>query len=197
VNAAIAERLRSRIARFLTSLGEARAPRSRNPSGTTAALLRVKSRSPRRRNTMTMWMVLADDGEARFFVLPPSQPPSFLQKLEHHEAREHLEKTAGHVPGQSRNDFGARPYALTPNHSLQEVERERFAAVVARRLDEAVASSHVEEIALVMPPQFLGLVRQHLGAQTKKRVVCSVNQNRVHAPLDHVAAEVRVARGVR
>ena len=146
---------------------------------------------------MTMWMVLADDSEARFFVLARQQTPSFLEKIAHPEAREHVGKDDGHVPGRSNSDFGARPYSLAPNASLADVERDRFAAVVAHRLDAAVAASQVEEIALVMAPQFLGLVRHHLGEQANRRVVCSINHNRVHAPLDGVAAEVRAARGVQ
>ena len=139
----------------------------------------------------TMWMIVADETEARFYALTKSGAPTLVEVLAHPEARKPSRDAGTHVPGSARSDFGSRPYSLAQGSSPADLERDRFAARVAERLDHEVATSKRHEIALVMGPQLLGLVRGHLGEQAKKIIVASVARTRIDAAPGDVAQEVR------
>lgn len=78
---------------------------------------------------------------------------------------------AGHVEG---TGHGLGSAAYEHRTDPREREHQRFAAELARMLDDAVAAGRCAGIVLVASNPFLGEVKTHLGAQAGKALLRTV-----------------------
>lgn len=140
------------------------------------------------------WVVVANEAGARIFTLaPPAARLKDQESLDHSKERtpnfrlEEME-TLEHPEGRSKaQDFDAdrpgRAFQTTGSmrHGMErEVDAKRqaiiaFAQRVAGRLDSARRRSEMERLILVAPPEFLGLLRSALNAETKRLIEREVN----------------------
>jgi protein required for attachment to host cells len=66
--------------------------------------------------------------------------------------------------------------ALPPHTAPKEIDADRFAVEVAHALRVGRERGEYDFLALVAPPRFLGLVRDKLDTQVRRRLVACVDK---------------------
>jgi protein required for attachment to host cells len=130
---------------------------------------------------MIAWILVADSSRANLFATElPEQPWALLDEFEHPEGREQsrdIEDSS--PPGRmlQNKSLGGRRSAMEPRTTPKEAETERFAGRLADFLETAVANRRFDDLVLVAPPHFLGVLHGALGAQTRKRLRATVDKD--------------------
>jgi protein required for attachment to host cells len=92
-------------------------------------------------------------------------------------------------PGHSaKSKGGSRRTALQPDTTPKQAEMEHFAQQLADVLSAGTTQRHFDQVVLVAPPHFLGLLRRRLSAETEKRLFTVVHK-------DFTFADAQDARG--
>lgn len=116
------------------------------------------------------WIVVADSSRARIFTADsPSSPLEEIEDLSHTEGRLHDREITSDLPGRikSANEIG---HAYEQRTDPKQHEVDNFARYIAQHLEEARNKNRFEQLIIVAGPSFLGMLRNHLQEQTKKRV---------------------------
>jgi protein required for attachment to host cells len=155
----------------------------------------------------TMWIVMADVTEARIYESHGGAPVRLVESILHPEGRLTARELAADPPGRTltgapggaaehggHGGYARRGHSLARRRSPADVVRERFGAALAEVLEEARAGHRFEELALVMAPRLLGLVRQHLSKETRRAVVAELHRSLMGGPVERVERLVRAAR---
>lgn len=109
------------------------------------------------------WIVVADQGRARFFTT--SSPRGALMEvgaLEHTEGRERPRDLTSDRPGRSFDSAGNGRHAMSSAVEPKKQEAIRFAREIADYLRQAHNEGRCDELLLVAGPDFLGLLREQL-----------------------------------
>jgi protein required for attachment to host cells len=143
----------------------------------------------------TMWLVIADNAGARVHALEPrSRDATLIAEIDHAAGRLHNRELVTDRPGQGQSDAGSRPYGFAPRASPVDHEREHFARRLADVIDEGARASRFGELALVMPPKLLGLVREALGNNARALIVGELDQRLIDQPISAVVEKVTAVR---
>jgi protein required for attachment to host cells len=120
------------------------------------------------------WIVVADGARARFFMasedgdsLVPARAADMVAPLSRRPARDLKSDKPGRSYSSSRS--GVR-HAFEPPHDYHKIEKHRFAAALAKALDEASASKAFDQLVLVAPHRSLGELRTLLSARVKSQI---------------------------
>jgi protein required for attachment to host cells len=138
----------------------------------------------------TIWIVVADGGRAIIFEYRGAD-----QALRETMRREAPPNPASREqgtdrPGRSFESVGGARHAIEPARDPHDAMEDAFAGDLARSL-EAALEDHELALVLVAPPRFLGLLRHHLSARARSRVIGEVGKDLTRAPTQRVAAAVR------
>jgi protein required for attachment to host cells len=130
---------------------------------------------------MTTWILVTDAGRGRLFSTElPEDAWKVVDEFEHPASREpaRSERTtgpygrthqgAGHVGIQS---------AFEPHTSSDVVEHEHFADELGKFLEKARVEHRFDDLALAAPPQFLGLLKKSLSAQSSKLLKATIDKD--------------------
>ena len=127
---------------------------------------------------MTLCILIADQSRARMFI--SSGNGSELREVEgfvHPRGRQRDGDVMADRPGRVRSTSGGPAVAALPPHANQkEVEAGRFATQLADVLRTAHQRGTFDQLAIVAPPRFLGLMRDSLDEQTTRRLVACVDK---------------------
>jgi protein required for attachment to host cells len=136
-------------------------------------------------------LLVADSGSARFLRITGaagSQKLTELALLElpaaHLAIQEMVSDKTGRVFDRARGGSGPRSTArhgAASDFDPHTTEYERFAKRVARRLDVERRGSISNELTIIAPPRFLGLLRPQLSKPTQKIVVRELAREMVRA----------------
>ena len=120
---------------------------------------------------MRALILIADAGRARLFVSEGRTTPwTLLEQLEHPEVRSARDTLATDQPGRTQERMATgRRASMEPPTPLKRVEAEKFAAVLADRLERAAIGEEFERLVIVAPPRFLGSLRESLSESLMKR----------------------------
>jgi protein required for attachment to host cells len=132
----------------------------------------------------TIWVVVADEGRARFLELrEPGQDLRDVEELTDaaaHADRADLRRDAQgrfHGPGgQQGPGSGTAP----PRTDELDKEADLFARRVAERLVDAHRKHRYEQLRIVAAPRFLGRLRQQLQPEVKDVVLDELDKDLVH-----------------
>src|SRR5688500_14961221 len=120
---------------------------------------------------MKTWIVVSDASRARLFMKETGTTEwKKFEELEHPASRwkaEDLVTDRQGVNSASAGRAGAIGHGFTgqtasPTTSPQEVEQQRCAHEVGTLLNNAHAQNAFDQLVIVAPPSFLGLLRQEL-----------------------------------
>lgn len=141
----------------------------------------------------TTWIVAAESARARIFRQDrPRGPLLEQQDLVHPESTLHGRDLADDRQGRTfdRSREGGR-HAMEPGKDPKTVEAEAFARELATLLQSARSRGDLDDLVLIAPPQFLGLLTGCLDDQTRALVSRRINKNLVRHSLDEIAAQLR------
>ena len=129
-----------------------------------------------------MWIVVADEGRARFFERAGRAAElEEVAQLDDELARERaaaLQRDAqGRLYGKGERVMG---HTAEPHTEPRRKEAQRFARRVALFLLKALQAQRYERLQLVAAPAFLGLLRQELPPLVRRHVVGELALDLVH-----------------
>ncbi len=140
---------------------------------------------------MTSWILVTDAGRARLFSTELRENAwNVVEEFEHTEGREtssDIENTSPPGRMQQGDAQGGRRTALEPRTWPKEVEAEHFAQRLVDFLEAAIAKRDYDQLVLVAPPHFLGMLKKKLGQQAAKKLLLSIDKDLSKFP----TAEIR------
>lgn len=140
------------------------------------------------------WIVLADRTTARLYQPQEGQRDwKLIAELAHPESRAKEMDLVSDKPGRVQQSAGGRA-AMEPPTPRKKVESEKFARQIAKTLYDAMARNAFEQLVLVTPPEFLGLLRSVLEEQVERRIVATVEKDYLH--LDSPEVRSRLAKQI-
>lgn len=125
-----------------------------------------------------IWILVSDASKARLFQRQGPRVQE-LSDYVHPASSQHVDDLVSDHPGRrgmGRAGLGDRPgldSALEP----KKAEAMRFARQHAEMLKRALDDHRFDELVLVAPPHFLGLLRQVLDEQVAKRLTASFDRD--------------------
>lgn len=135
----------------------------------------------------TTWVLVAESGRARIFAWSPRTGRlSEMLDLVHPRSRHHPRDITTDLPGRSFDSLGGARHAMEPATDPKRHEAETFAREIAGHLERAGGQQRYEELVLIAPPRFLGLLREHLGDAARTRVSREIHKNLARADADAV-----------
>lgn len=100
-------------------------------------------------------------------------------------------------PGRSFASVGTRRSAIEPAQDPHELEKIRFAASLAKGLDDALQQGRFRQLIVIAPPHMLGYLRENFSRQIGQVVIGEVDKDLmksdVSALLYHTAPFLSVA----
>jgi protein required for attachment to host cells len=130
--------------------------------------------------TASTWIVVADSSAARFFGADePTGPITELEAMAHPEGRMPARELTSDLPGRAFDSAGQGRHAMESEVGPREQSAIDFAHLIARRIEKARVGGEADRVALVAPPDFLGLLRKALTAPAKRMVVYESDHNYV------------------
>lgn len=120
-------------------------------------------------------VVVADGSRARLFESGGIGTRLVEREdLSHPESRLHARELTADLPGTSFDRTGRGRHSMEPSTDPKRVEIKDFAHTLAARVEAARAREGVQQVVLVAPPRFLGLLREGLSEQSRRLVVREV-----------------------
>jgi len=124
------------------------------------------------------WILVADNTRARIFSTDtPSSPLQEVDDLAHTEGRLHDREMTSDLPGKIKNAGGIGGHAFEQPTDPKKHEAENFAHRISHYLEEAYNANKFEQLLIIAEPSFLGLLRNQLPEQIKKRVCFELDKN--------------------
>jgi protein required for attachment to host cells len=121
------------------------------------------------------WIVVADGGAVRFFHRPKAGAP-----LAEMEALGDLAKPAVDKHQGSHRHRGTAGGRRAPAHEIEEAD---FLKQVAAQIDKAVVDHSVGQLALCASPRALGVLRNAMSTQARRKLVCEIAKDLVREPV--------------
>lgn len=124
------------------------------------------------------WLLVADAAKARLFEIPrKGANPIEIACFTHPDGR-----TPGQHPEhgrQGRTQESANParHAIEPHTSLEEKHALQFADLLRDAIRQGRMENQYDQLVLMAPPRFLGVLRDRLDEQTLKCVVAEVGSD--------------------
>ncbi|HEV2970026.1 MAG TPA: host attachment protein [Pirellulales bacterium] len=146
---------------------------------------------------MKQRILVADASRARVFSVPennkPNQPWLLKKELDHPASRAKATDLTTDVPGRVRQSFGAgsRP-AMDDPTDPKEVEAQAFARSLAEFLEQGFNHNRFEQLVLVAPPHFLGLLRETVSEQVANRIRHSINKDYTQLPARDLPSHIKL-----
>jgi protein required for attachment to host cells len=128
---------------------------------------------------MTTWIVVCDASRARVFSADErGQPWTLVETFEHPAGRLSSKEIApSSPPGRVIQNPSGRHTALESHHTPKESEGLRFAELLADHLDQSRTKHQFDDVVLVAPPHFLGVLNAALGRQLTKQVSATIGKD--------------------
>ncbi len=153
---------------------------------------------------MTTFLLVADSGTARVFRRDGSARSPKLTEVEtlvcppaRLAGRELVSDRTGRVMARSSRALGSPSHArhgIDSESDRHVIERERFAARVARRLDIKRRSGELDALIVVAPARFLGTLRAALSEPTRRVVEREVKRDWVRLTPRDIMTRLKVTR---
>ena len=125
-------------------------------------------------------LLFRNEGDSKYSVLQTLTQESIANPATH--------ETGSDRPGRSFSSVSRRRSSVGQTDWHRQAE-ERFARHVAGVLEDAVKDSDAD-LVIVAPPQFLGSLRDQLGASVKRRLRAEINKDLVHRETDEIAEAI-------
>lgn len=112
------------------------------------------------------WIVVANPSKLKIFssnspLYQSNHDFSFISELEHNKSRLQSHDLGDDKPGRYKtHESGGSSYQ--PATAPQDIEKNQFAKEVANQLKQAKNANLYDQILLVVPKQFYGILKTHL-----------------------------------
>jgi len=155
------------------------------------------------------WIIVANNSGARIFTQAPQAPrlkdPQTLEsspqasprsrlveveKLEHPEGKLKSQAIDADRPGRSFESTGMKRHAMAREIDPKKQQTIAFAKRVVDRLENGRRHGEVERLILVAAPEFLGLMRNHCGAELRRLIDLELSLDLAQMNPDEIRAHL-------
>ena len=147
---------------------------------------------------LTLWIAIADGEHARFVQPDGSDTLHTVTAMDSASAHLRSRDIGTDRPGRSFESSGATRHAVGERHDPHQLEKDRFATLVAERLNAAATAGEFDELVLVAPARALHELREALNDTATKRLVGTLERDLVKTPDHelpaHLGAWIKAAR---
>ena len=126
------------------------------------------------------WILVADASRARIFSHDKKSGYRMVQAFTHPESRVKRMDLMADDRGRKSMGVAGGGYghpAAEPDTDPKEVEHEKFARELGGELERGLNEHLFEELVVVAPPHFLGLVKGSMPEQVQKRLVDTLSKD--------------------
>jgi len=128
----------------------------------------------------TIWVLVAESSRAKIFEIKrPGGALVELEDLAHPASRRHEQDITSDLPGRAYDSQGGQRHAMEEPTSPKHQEAVVFSRELAERLEAARIDGAFDQLVLVAPPAFMGLLREQLSAELARQVSLEVAKNLV------------------
>ena len=121
------------------------------------------------------WVVAAESGQARIFLLENRVAPlKDIDELSNPVARAHERDLISDRPGRAFDSGGQGRHSMEPQIDPKQQEAIAFAKKINERLEQGRTKGDFEELILIAPPEFLGILRHNINGNTTKHVTKTI-----------------------
>jgi protein required for attachment to host cells len=132
------------------------------------------------------WVFVGDGQRALFLINEGDGKFPDLRRLAVEEHKDPPSREQGSdAPGRAFSSVGGIRSAVEET-DWHELEKERFAASIADRINKAAQSGAFSQIVIVAPPKILGELRREFTKETEAKVIAEVPKDLTH----HTIAEI-------
>ena len=120
------------------------------------------------------WAFVGDGQKALFLINEGDEKIPDLRRLaaeEHPDPPSH--EQGSDAPGRAYSSVGGIRSAVEET-DWHELEKERFAASIADRINKAALSNAFDQIVIVAPPKILGELRRDFTKETEAKIVAEI-----------------------
>ncbi len=136
---------------------------------------------------LNMWILVADSGAARLFTADsPTGPLREREDFTSPASRARDKELGADRPGRTFDSTGPGRHAKGKQESPREREAMNFARLLAERVGSARAKGELDRLIVVAAPEFLGMLRASMDAETRKRVEKELSLNLVDLKPDEI-----------
>lgn len=119
----------------------------------------------------TTWVIAADASRARIFeVLGQQQAVHEIETFVHRESREKDRDLRTDAPGRYGSGPQMTGHAETARSDASDHEALVFSREIGNYVEAARTQNRFEQLCLMAPPKFLGLLRQNLSKDAQRLV---------------------------
>jgi protein required for attachment to host cells len=139
---------------------------------------------------MKTWLIVTDAARARLYALADrSSPLEELQDLVHPAARLKGEEIDSDRPGRAFDSHGEQRHAMEPSTQPKHEEAMHFAHEIADLLREGLDTHRFDQLCVIAPPQFMGLLRETMDDAVRRTVKGELVKDLTRESTDRIAAE--------
>lgn len=130
---------------------------------------------------VTVWVLVCDASRARLFQVERGDELGMIEELDHPASRARVRDLMADANGRKPNGqpgprHNNRPGAA-PDTDPKEVEAQKFAQMLADKLDKGRLAHSFDRLILAAPPHFLGLLKNTLDDQVQKLLALTVSKD--------------------
>jgi protein required for attachment to host cells len=126
----------------------------------------------------TTWIVAADSARARILEAESGEAPlREIRDMLNPEGRAKGSEILSDAMGRFNRRGDRAHNSIAPRQDPVEHEAERFSKELGSYLDKARTQHLFDQLYLVAPPKFLGVLRRNLSKEVEKLVIDSINED--------------------
>ena len=140
------------------------------------------------------WILVAESSRAKLYAAQGrTNPLSELEDFVHPAGRMHEGDLVSDSAGSDGGSVGQGRHVMNEKTAAREQEHIDFAKELAQRLEAARVDGSFDQLVLIAPPAFLGLLRDNLSKGVMDRVSEQIDKNLVQQTADTVRGHLSVA----
>jgi protein required for attachment to host cells len=137
-------------------------------------------------------LIAIADGEHARFVRPRSDHVLRTERcFDSAAAHKKSAELGTDHPGAAFHSEASVRHGLTPRHDLQDLEKAKFARLVAQQLNEISAENAFDALVVAAPPEHLQVIRAALNSVTQAKILGTLNKDLVKVPDDALLPHLR------
>jgi protein required for attachment to host cells len=133
---------------------------------------------------LTLWIAIVDGEHARFVQPDGDNALHTMRSLDSVSAHLRSRELGSDRPGRSFESATTAHHAVGQRHDLHEMEKEKFARLVAGEISAAASRDDFDELLIIAPVRTLHELREALNEAAGTRLVGTLEKDLVKTP-DH------------
>ena len=139
------------------------------------------------------WVVVAESSRARIFRLNGLlNPLQEISDMLNPEGRAHERDLVSDRQGRTFESIGNGRHAKQQEQSTRQQRSMAFARELADRLEQGRTQGRFDQLFLIAPPAFLGLLRKNLTENTRQLIKREIKKNIVRESEDAIRGYLKL-----